>query len=52
MARDAGAIAVLTLTGETQQADVDTAAEPARPDIVVANLDEFARLLQETRDVG
>jgi len=52
MARDAGAIAVLTLTGETKQADVDAAAESSWPDIVVANLDEFARLLQEARDVG
>jgi NagD protein len=52
MARDAGAVAVLTLTGETKQADVDAAVESSRPDIVVANLDEFARLLQEARHVG
>ena len=52
MARDAGAIAVLTLTGETKQADVDAGLQSSRPDIVVTNLDEFARLLQEARDVG
>ena len=52
MARDAGAIAVLTLTGETKQADVDAGPQSSRPDIVVTNLDEFARLLQEARDVG
>ena len=47
MARDAGAVAVLTLTGETQRADVEAVAEPARPDLVVADLDKLARLLQE-----
>ena len=50
MARNAGALAVLTLTGETQQTDVDAAAEAARPDIVVRDLDEFARLIEKARD--
>lgn len=52
MARDAGAIAVLTLTGETQRADIEAAVEATRPELVVADLDEFARLLQDARDVG
>jgi NagD protein len=52
MARDAGAIAVLTLTGETKQADVDAGLDSSQPDIVVTNLDELARLLQEACDVG
>jgi NagD protein len=52
MAREAGAIAVLTLTGETKASDVAAAAEASRPDIVVANLAEFSSLLEESRDVG
>ncbi|MEX2308828.1 MAG: HAD-IIA family hydrolase [Pirellulales bacterium] len=50
MARDAGAIAVLTLSGETKQTDVDSAAASDRPDIVVRDLDEFARLIEDARD--
>jgi NagD protein len=49
MARDAGALAVLTMTGETRPADVQAADNRARPDIVVANLDELGRLLLENR---
>jgi ribonucleotide monophosphatase NagD (HAD superfamily) len=45
MARDAGAVAVLTLTGETRESDVDQAPAHERPDIVVADLDELATLL-------
>jgi HAD superfamily hydrolase (TIGR01450 family) len=49
MARDVGALAILTLTGETQSGDVDKALRNERPDIVVADLDELSRLLQESR---
>jgi NagD protein len=52
MARDAGAISVLTLTGETKRADVAAAAESDRPDIVVANLGELAHLLEDARHAG
>lgn len=51
MARDAGAVAVLTLTGETKQADVEKCAESDRPDLVICNLGELARMFQESRDV-
>ena len=49
MARDAGAIAVLTLTGETKRADVEAAADADKPDVIIADLDEFARLLETRR---
>jgi NagD protein len=45
MARDAGALAVLTLTGEARESDVDQAPAHERPDIVVADLDELSKLL-------
>jgi NagD protein len=51
MAREAGAIAVLTLTGETKQSGVDRIAETDRPDVVVSHLGELARLIEEARDV-
>jgi NagD protein len=47
MARDAGAIGVLTLTGETKQSDVERCAADERPDVVVENLAQLARLIQE-----
>jgi NagD protein len=50
MARDAGVLAVLTLTGETEQADVDSCAETQRPHLVVSHLGELASLLEEARD--
>jgi NagD protein len=50
MARDAGAVAVLTLTGETKRADVSAADKSARPDVVIENLGELAQLFQEARD--
>ncbi len=46
MAREAGAIGVLTLTGETKQADLEGCPPGQRPDIVVANLGEFGELLE------
>jgi HAD superfamily hydrolase (TIGR01450 family) len=49
MARDAGAVAVLTLTGETKQADVDRCPEGQRPDLIVKDLGEFGQLLEGAR---
>jgi HAD superfamily hydrolase (TIGR01450 family) len=46
MARDAGAVAVLTLTGETKQADIKACPEPHRPDLVINDLGELSQLLQ------
>jgi HAD superfamily hydrolase (TIGR01450 family) len=46
MARDAGSVAVLTLTGETKRADLDTCPESNRPDVVIENLDELQQLLE------
>jgi NagD protein len=48
MAKDAGAVGVLTLTGETKQSDLDQCAPADRPDLVINNLAELARWLQET----
>ena len=47
MARDAGAIAVLTLTGETNRTDVERCPPNQRPDLVVADLGEFANALED-----
>jgi HAD superfamily hydrolase (TIGR01450 family) len=49
MARDAGAVAVLTLTGETKRSDLNTCPEPNRPDIVVADLGELQQLFEAAR---
>ena len=49
MARNAGAIAVLTLTGESRRADVEAYPEYQRPDLVVADLGELARRLAAAR---
>jgi NagD protein len=49
MARDAGAVAVLTLTGETKREDVESCPRNQRPDLVVADLGEFGRLLESAR---
>jgi NagD protein len=50
MARDTGVLAVLTLTGETKQADIDRCDESARPHLVVPDLGELARLIEESRN--
>jgi NagD protein len=47
MARDAGALAVLTLTGETKRSDVDACPAHSRPDLVIENLGELQQLLEE-----
>lgn len=49
MARDAGAVAVLTLTGETKRTDLDACPPGNRPDIVVAHLGELQLLIESSR---
>src|SRR5262245_24541734 len=49
MARDAGAVGILTLTGETKRADVETCPQNERPDLIVADLGELAVLLEGAR---
>jgi HAD superfamily hydrolase (TIGR01450 family) len=49
MARDAGAVAVLTLTGETKRADIEGCPQKQRPDLVVADLGEFGRMIESAR---
>jgi HAD superfamily hydrolase (TIGR01450 family) len=49
MARDAGAVAVLTLSGETKRSDVDTCPEPNRPDLIIEHLGELQQLLESAR---
>lgn len=50
MARDAGVVGVLTLSGETKLAALDECAESDRPDLVISDISELARLIEETRD--
>jgi HAD superfamily hydrolase (TIGR01450 family) len=50
MARDAGAVAVLTLTGETKRSDVDNCPAEQRPDIIIENLAELVKLLESARN--
>jgi NagD protein len=50
MARNAGAVAVLTLTGETKQADIVGCAVADRPELVVHNLTEFGQLLSDAHE--
>jgi NagD protein len=47
MARDAGALAILTLTGEAKASDVQSVPANQRPDLVVADLDELSCLLRD-----
>jgi NagD protein len=49
MARDAGAVAILALTGETKRADVEACPAAQRPDLVVADLAELGKLLEASR---
>jgi NagD protein len=49
MARDAGAVAVLTLTGEATLADVATAPANERPDLVVSDLEELLDQIRQHR---
>jgi ribonucleotide monophosphatase NagD (HAD superfamily) len=52
MARASGALAILTLTGDTQSGDVDRAPIHERPDIVVDDLDELSHRLRDSRPGG
>lgn len=47
MARDAGSVAVLTLTGETKRSDIDACPEANRPDVVINNLSELQILIED-----
>ncbi len=47
MAKRAGAVGVLTLTGETQRVDLEKSE--VQPDVVIEHLGEFAALLQTAR---
>lgn len=49
MAREAGAIAILTLTGEAKLADAQSAPVNERPDLVVADLDELIDQIRQHR---
>jgi NagD protein len=50
MARAAGVVAVLTLTGETKQPELDQNPAADRPHLVVNHLGELARLIEEADD--
>ena len=49
MARNAGALGVLVLSGESTLEDVEKAPEGSKPDLVVENIAELGRLLKESR---
>jgi HAD superfamily hydrolase (TIGR01450 family) len=49
MARDAGAVAILTLTGETKRSDVEICPEANRPNLIVEHLGELQQLLEASR---
>jgi HAD superfamily hydrolase (TIGR01450 family) len=49
MGRDAGAIAVLTLTGEAKKADLDSCPAETQPDLVVEHLGELQQMLERAR---
>jgi NagD protein len=52
MARDAGVIAILTLTGETKRTQIESSPPDPRPDFVVSDLGELVRMIEEARDTG
>jgi HAD superfamily hydrolase (TIGR01450 family) len=49
MARDAGALAVLTLTGEATAAEAEVLPPEARPDLIIADLNSFTRQFMTAR---
>jgi HAD superfamily hydrolase (TIGR01450 family) len=49
MARDAGVLAILTLTGEASAAEAAACPPAAQPDLIVANLADLSRQLNESR---
>jgi len=48
MARDAGALAILTITGETRRSDLESCPEKNRPDLVIEHLGELQHTLEST----
>ena len=52
MARNAGALGVLDLSGESTSSAVENAPEASRPDLVVSNIAELGRLLEDSRSNG
>jgi HAD superfamily hydrolase (TIGR01450 family) len=46
MARDAGAVAVLTLTGETKRSDLESCPAANHPDLIIDHLGELQHLLE------
>jgi NagD protein len=52
MALEAGAISVLTLTGETKRGHLHECKASDRPDIVVTHLQELCRMIEKARNVG
>ena len=49
MAKDAGALAVLTLTGEARAEEAAALPAAERPDLIVTDLGDFARRLLAAR---
>jgi NagD protein len=49
MARDTGAVAILTLTGETKRPQLDFCSASDLPDLVVENLEELGQLLEASQ---
>lgn len=49
MARNAGALGVLVLSGESTLQDVKSALEASKPDLVVENIAELGELLRKSR---
>lgn len=49
MAKNAGALGVLVLSGESTLEDVAAAPEASKPDMVLENIAELGRLLKESR---
>jgi NagD protein len=49
MAREAGAVAILTLSGEAQLSDVEIAPDNQRPDLVVADLSDLLEQIRKQR---
>jgi ribonucleotide monophosphatase NagD (HAD superfamily) len=50
MARDAGVLAILVLTGETKQHDVEKCSDRERPDLIVNDLADLTRRLEAARN--
>ncbi|HEY3394355.1 MAG TPA: HAD hydrolase-like protein, partial [Lacipirellulaceae bacterium] len=49
MARDTGAVAILTLTGETKRSQLDSCPVSDQPDHIVADLEELGQLLEAAK---